>query len=107
MLQFKTKMQIQVIRAKSGSGAATGAIAYRNVFHAGYVIISSYGFRAAYQGVTGTLLRNIPANGIYFGTYSLNSGLSNFISSNTLGYMLPLFLSLFASHPSYDNKNIG
>ena len=67
LVQFKTKMQIQIIRSKSGAAAVPGTVSYRNVFHAGYVIISTYGFRSAYQGVTGTLLRNIPANGIYFG----------------------------------------
>eukprot|EP00918_Siedleckia_nematoides_P037511 GHVU01081320.1.p1 GENE.GHVU01081320.1~~GHVU01081320.1.p1 ORF type:complete len:307 (+),score=12.32 GHVU01081320.1:391-1311(+) len=63
---FKTKMQIQIIRQKSGA-----EVQYRNVFHAGYVISKTYGIRGALQGVGGTLLRNIPANAMYFGNYEL------------------------------------
>jgi len=64
-LQIKTKMQIQIMRSKSGA-----AIQYRNVFHAGWVIISRHGVRGCYQGLGATILRDTPAFGIYFGNLS-------------------------------------
>ncbi len=63
--QFKTQMQIQIIRAKSG-----GTVMYRNVFHAGWVIAKNHGVRGVYQGLGATWMRNTPANGIYFGLCS-------------------------------------
>lgn len=63
---FKTKMQIQIIRSKSG-----GTVQYRNVFHAGYVIVRTHGVRGAYQGLSATCLRNTPACAVYFGFYEL------------------------------------
>lgn len=60
--QFKSKMQIQIIRAKSGE-----PVMYRNVFHAAYVIVKTHGIRGAYQGLPATWLRNIPANSAFFG----------------------------------------
>ena len=65
--QFKTQMQIQIIRAKSG-----GTVQYRHVFHAGWVIAKTHGLRGVYQGLGATWMRNTPANGIYFGWYFLN-----------------------------------
>jgi len=63
-LQFKTKMQIQIIQAKS-----TGApMLYRNVFNAGYLITKTYGIRGFYQGLQATWCRNVPAFGVFFGT---------------------------------------
>lgn len=55
-------MQIQIIRAKSGA-----SVQYRNVFHAGYVIVSQHGIKGAYQGQLATQLRNIPSCALYFG----------------------------------------
>jgi len=72
-VQFKTKMQIQIIRAKSG-----GSVQYRNVFHAGWCILQGYGLRGVYQGLGATMLRDTPAFGIYFGSYCLHF-LSNFV----------------------------
>lgn len=63
---FKTKMQIQIIRSKSGA-----LVQYRNVFHAGWVIAQTNGLRGCYQGITATCLRNTPACSIYFGFYEL------------------------------------
>lgn len=68
---FKSKMQIQIIRAKSGE-----SVMYRNVFHAAYVIIKKHGIRGAYQGLPATWLRNIPANSAFFGFYELCRTLS-------------------------------
>ena len=62
MLQFKTKMQIQIMRAKTGA-----AVQYSNVFQAGLDIARTHGIRGVYQGLPATWLRNIPAFGIYFG----------------------------------------
>jgi len=55
-------MQIQIIRAKSGS-----TVQYRNVFHAGWCILRGYGLRGVYQGLSASIMRNVPANGFYFG----------------------------------------
>jgi len=55
-------MQIQIIRAKSG-----GTVQYRNVFHAGWCILRGYGLRGVYQGLGASIMRNVPANGFYFG----------------------------------------
>ena len=55
-------MQIQIIRAKSG-----GTIQYRNVFHAGWCILQGYGLRGVYQGLSASIMRNVPANCFYFG----------------------------------------
>lgn len=62
--QFKSKMQIQIIRAKSGE-----PVLYKNVFHAAYVIVKKHGIRGAYQGLPATWLRNIPANSAFFGEF--------------------------------------
>ena len=72
-LQFKTQMQVEILRAKTG-----GTPQYRNVFHAGYVIASRHGVRGVYQGLGATWQRNAPAVGIYFGKHTggpLNEGL--------------------------------
>lgn len=55
-------MQIQIIRAKSGT-----AVQYKNVFHAGYDIATKHGIRGVYQGLGATEMRNIPAFCVYFG----------------------------------------
>ena len=49
------------MRAKAG-----GDVQYRNVFHAGYVIVKAHGIRGAYQGLSATICRNIPACAAYF-----------------------------------------
>jgi solute carrier family 25 carnitine/acylcarnitine transporter 20/29 len=61
---LKTKMQIQIIRAKTGE-----SVQYRNVFHAGERIYRKFGVKGLYQGIAATCLRNTSAMGIYFGTY--------------------------------------
>lgn len=60
--QFKSKMQVQIIRAQAGE-----PMKYRNVFHAAYVIAQNQGIRGVYQGLSASMLRNIPANGCFFG----------------------------------------
>lgn len=101
---FKTKMQIQIIRSKSG-----GIVQYRNVFHAGWIISKTYGILGIYQGVTATCLRNTPACAIYFGFYELlkdsltpSGGSVNnlpawavFVSAGTAG-----FLYWFLTYPT-------
>jgi hypothetical protein len=56
LIKFKTKMQIEIIRTKSG-----GTPRYRNVFHAGSVIFREYGIRGVYQGLKATSVRDTPA----------------------------------------------
>ena len=63
MFQFKTKMQIQIIQAKT----VGGPMLYRNVLDAGYVITKTYGIRGFYQGLQATWGRNVPAFGVFFG----------------------------------------
>ncbi|KAK3749466.1 hypothetical protein QZH41_013432, partial [Actinostola sp. cb2023] len=65
--QFKSKMQVQIIRAQAGE-----PMQYRNVFHAAYVISQKHGIRGCYQGLSATWLRNIPANGCFFGFYEIS-----------------------------------
>lgn len=67
---FKSKMQVQIIQAKQGHPPI-----YRNVFHCAYIIWKGYGLRGVYQGLSGTLLRNIPANSIFFGFYEVSRDL--------------------------------
>lgn len=63
---LKTKMQIQIIRAKSG-----GTVQYKNVFHACYLITKVHGPKALFQGLVPTIMRDIPGCAAYFGTYEL------------------------------------
>ena len=62
VFQFKTQMQIQIIRAKSGA-----EVQYRHVFHAGHMIIKQFGIRGAYQGLGATWLRDLPSFAAFFG----------------------------------------
>lgn len=61
---FKIKLQGQIV-----SGSTTK---YRGVFDAGKQIATTYGLRGVYQGFGATILRNVPANSLYFGTYELS-----------------------------------
>ena len=61
IFQFKTKMQIQIMRAKTGE-----KVQYRNVFHAGHMIMKEHGMKGAFQGVGATMLRNVPSLAFYF-----------------------------------------
>ena len=60
-------MQVQVIRAAQGHPSV-----YRNVFHCGYTITKQYGLRGFYQALSATMLRNVPANSIFFGFYEIS-----------------------------------
>ncbi len=50
--------------------SAVGA-QYKNSFDCARQLIKNYGIRGMYQGITPTLLRNIPANAAYFGVYEV------------------------------------
>lgn len=63
-VQFKTKVQVQILQSKHNA-----IVPYRNVFHAGYVIMRQHGIAGAYQGLFATHLRNIPACALLFGEY--------------------------------------
>ena len=60
---FKSQVQVEIIKTKRTGDPAR----YRNVFHCASEIIKQRGFRGAYQGLSGTFLRNIPASASYFG----------------------------------------
>eukprot|EP00118_Oscarella_pearsei_P004242 m.17797 g.17797 ORF g.17797 m.17797 type:complete len:302 (+) comp27555_c0_seq4:82-987(+) len=64
---FKSKMQVQVIRTAQGQPAL-----YRNVFHCGYTVTKQFGLRGFYQALGATMLRNVPANSIFFGFYEIS-----------------------------------
>ena len=61
-LQFKTKMQVQVFQNSS-----TDVVQYRHVFHAAFDIARRQGIKGIYQGLSATILRNIPSFSLYFG----------------------------------------
>lgn len=56
----KSKMQVQY--------SAVGA-KYKNTLDCAKQLVTQYGVRGVYQGITATLLRNIPANAAYFSIY--------------------------------------
>ena len=65
---FKSQIQVQILSQKTASvGASTATQQYKNVFDCARVIASEHGIRGIYQGLSAVLLRNIPANAIYFG----------------------------------------
>lgn len=91
--QFKSKMQIQIIRAKSGE-----PVLYKNVFHAAYVIVKKHGIRGAYQGLPATWLRNIPANSAFFGEFkhTLNErshSILIYFFVDTFTFLIPYFVT--------------
>ena len=55
----KSKMQIQY----KGRGGV------RDTFRTAYDIVKSYGVRGIYQGLGATMIRNVPANSLYFAVY--------------------------------------
>lgn len=64
---IKTKLQIQIhnnnINKNSSYSSMTGCVKYT---------ISNYGIRSLFQGLQGTLIRNIPANALFFPVFELS-----------------------------------
>jgi len=60
---FKSQVQVEVIRTRRTGEPAR----YRNVFHCAREIVGARGFTGAYQGLSATLVRNIPASASFFG----------------------------------------
>lgn len=56
---FKAKLQTQY----------AGSSQYRGVFDCAKQIASKFGLRGVYQGLSATLVRNVPANAVYFTSY--------------------------------------
>jgi len=79
LFQFKTKMQIQIMRARSGE-----PIQYKSTFGAARMIFKDHGVRGVFQGLSGTLLRDIPAYGIFFSQLSPLSSTLAFEIDNIL-----------------------
>jgi len=63
---FKVKMQIQYKTA-----SATAGPKYTSVFDVAIKLFKNNGFRGIYQGLGATIIRDVPANGLYFGIYEL------------------------------------
>ena len=62
---FKSQVQIEIIRTKKSGEPPR----YRNVFHCASEVIRQRGFIGAYQGVSGTFFRNVPASANFFGMF--------------------------------------
>jgi solute carrier family 25 carnitine/acylcarnitine transporter 20/29 len=59
---FKTQLQTQVFKAQPLYSTFGGCVSY---------IMKNYGIRGAFQGITPTIARNVPAVSSYFGGYEL------------------------------------
>eukprot|EP00698_Gefionella_okellyi_P008929 TRINITY_DN2238_c0_g1_i2.p1 TRINITY_DN2238_c0_g1~~TRINITY_DN2238_c0_g1_i2.p1 ORF type:complete len:256 (-),score=32.67 TRINITY_DN2238_c0_g1_i2:257-1024(-) len=63
---FKSQVQVQVIRQAANPGLP---VEYAGVWDCARKIVGKRGIAGAYQGLGATLVRNIPANGVYFISY--------------------------------------
>jgi len=90
---YKSQMQVQSIKAASNPG-----LKQPNMMETVKSSIQYNGIRGPFQGLSATLLRNIPANAVYFGEPppSLSISLS-FSLSSSLPLSMSLRLSLFLS----------
>ena len=63
----KTKLQIQIFRNKKGIGSGHLSIPrYSNMYNCVTYIAKTHGIRALWQGLNATIIRNIPANALFF-----------------------------------------
>lgn len=63
---FKSQVQVQVLKAARNPGVKPE---FAGVIDCAQQVWRHSGVRGAYQGLSGTIIRNTPANGLYFGTY--------------------------------------
>jgi solute carrier family 25 carnitine/acylcarnitine transporter 20/29 len=59
-------VQVQIMKSKKNPGVKPQ---FAGVFDCARQVLSQYGVRGCYLGLSATILRNVPANGVYFGTY--------------------------------------
>jgi len=59
----KTKLQIQIFEAKRNP---TFVPSFTTVSQCIQYFVKSHGWRSLYQGLSGTIIRNIPANAVFF-----------------------------------------
>lgn len=69
---YKSQMQVQAIKAAE----AGGSVAQPNMAETVKRSFAYNGVRGPFQGLSATLLRNIPANAVYFGSFECFKGLA-------------------------------
>lgn len=70
MIVSAVESPVDLIKAKMQTQYGSGASAqYKSTFDCFKQVVGNYGIRGIYQGLGATLLRNIPANIMYFGVY--------------------------------------
>ncbi|KNC81926.1 hypothetical protein SARC_05777 [Sphaeroforma arctica JP610] len=65
---YKTQLQIQIIRSKTIEGYKP---AYTGLLDVAKKTWATNGVKAPFQGLTMTIIRNVPANAVYLGFYEL------------------------------------
>jgi len=72
---FKSQLQVQIFEEKANPGHARR---YKGVIDCASKIFRQHGIRGVYHGLSATILRDIPAVSLYFGTYEwAKKGLRN------------------------------
>ncbi|RYH15214.1 hypothetical protein EON65_32125 [archaeon] len=60
---LKTKLQVQIFKSRSNPYVVPR---YRTVGECARFIVQHYGFCTLWRGLSGTIIRNIPANALFF-----------------------------------------
>ena len=69
---FKSQMQVQIVRARSQAGYQPE---FKGVADVAVQAVRLNGIRGPFQGLSGTIIRNVPANAMYFGSFEWMRGL--------------------------------
>eukprot|EP00210_Caulerpa_lentillifera_P007289 g6968.t1 len=65
---YKSQLQVQIIRAKTD---ASYKPPFTSTFHAVKQSIKANGFKGPFQGLPATILRNVPGNSVYLGSFQV------------------------------------